>query len=46
LLRTRRPDPVLVLESHERCQLLLEEARKTLAILDARKTAAPAEVPG
>ena len=46
LLRTRRPDPVLVLESHERCLLLLEEARKTIAILDASKTAAPAEVPG
>ncbi|MGH9390421.1 MAG: hypothetical protein ACRD1Z_12460, partial [Vicinamibacteria bacterium] len=46
LLRTRRPAPEAVRILHRRALDLLDEAKRTLPILDQKKALAAAEIPG
>ena len=46
LLRTRWPDPASVRQIYDRTAGLLEESRRTLALLDRKKSAGAADIPG
>ena len=46
LLRTRWPDPASVRQIYDRSGGLLEESRRTLALLDRKKSAGAADIPG